>query len=139
MSPVFDFERRTVPKTTEQSGGSCRVAMIYRTQVTVEEQAYNQRRQHTVYNDIVDNSTGEIITPAGTYFDKVRLIYGDGAKKKVENTHYAEKLTGDLLQFRKMSGIIKQNGKNIDIVHWVQNARVDKTDEKDVTDRLKKK
>lgn len=116
-----------------------RVAMIYRTQVTVEEQAYNQRRQHTVYNDVVDNSTGEIITRAGTYFDKVRLIYGDGAKKKVENTHYAEKLSGDPLQFRKMSGILIQNGKNVDTVHWVQNARVDKVDEKDVTDRLKKK
>ena len=116
-----------------------RVAMIYRTQVTVEEQAYNQRRQHTTYNDVVDNSTGEVITPAGTRFDKVRLIYGDGAKERVRSPYYAQKLNGDPLQFRKMSGIIKQNGKNVDIVHWVQNAHVDKTDEKDVTDRLNKK
>lgn len=92
-----------------------------------------------MYNDVVDQSTGEIITPAGTQFDKVRLIYGDGAKERVKNKHYAEKLSEDSLQFRKMSGIIKQNGKNVDIVHWVQNARVDKTDEKDVTDRVKKK
>lgn len=116
-----------------------RVAMIYRTQVTVEEQAYNQRRQHTVYNDVVDMSTGEIVTRAGTRFDKVRLIYGDGANKKIENTHYAEKLNGNPLQFRKMSGIIIKDGKRVDTVHWVQNNRVDKVDEKDVTDRTKKK
>lgn len=117
-----------------------RVAMIYRTQVTVEEQAYNQRRQRTVYNDVVDKSTGEIITPAGTQFDKGRLIYGDGAKTEIKKRQYYEpQLGGDPLHYRKMSGIIKQNNKNVDAVHWVQNAVVDKTDEKDVTDRLNKK
>ena len=102
-----------------------RVAMIYRTQVTVEEQEYNQRRQHTVYNDVISNSTGDILVRAGTHLDKVRLIYGDGAKERVKSTYYVQKLKGD--------------GKNVDIVHWVQNARVDKVDEKDVTDRVKKK
>lgn len=139
VSRLFADARKMTEAYRKFCRDNNRVAMIYRTQVTVEEQAYNQRRQHTVYNDVMDKSTGEVITPAGTQFNTVRLIYGDGAKERVKSPHYAEKLNGDPLQFRKMSGIIKQNGKNVDTVHWVQNARVDKVDEKDVTDRTKKK
>ena len=139
VSKMFGEAREMTKKYRKFCRDNDRVAMIYRTQVTVEEQAYNQRRQHTVYNDVVDKSTGEVITPAGTHLDKVRLIYGDGAKERVKSPYYAQELKGDSLQFRKMSGIIKQNGKNVDTVHWVQDARVDKVDEKDVTDRVKKK
>lgn len=139
VSRLFADARKMTEAYRKFCRDNNRVAMIYRTQVTVEEQAYNQRRQHTVYNDVVDKSTGEILTRAGTHLDKVRLIYGDGSKERVKSPYYAQKLKGDPLQFRKMSGIIEQDGKNVDIVHWVQNARVDKIDEKDVTDRVKKK
>lgn len=138
INKLFADARKMTEAYRKFCADNNRVAMIYRTQVTVEEQAYNQRRQHTVYNDVVDKSTGGILVRAGTHLDKVRLIYGDGAKEIVKNRHYAEKLKGDPLQFRKMSGIIKKDGKNVDTVHWVQNARVDKIDEKDVTDRIKK-
>lgn len=116
-----------------------RVAMIYRTQVTVEEQEYNQRRQHTVYNDVVDKSTGEIITPAGTHFDKVRLIGGDGGGNFRDKDLKQSQLGGNPLHYRKMSGIIKQSGKNVDTVHWVQDGRVNKIEEKDYTKQVKKK
>lgn len=116
-----------------------RVAMIYRTQVTVEEQEYNQRRQHTVYNDVVDKSTGEIITSAGTHFDKVRLIGGDGGGNFRDKDLKQSQLGGNPLHYRKMSGIIKQSGKNVDTVHWVQDGRVNKIEEKDYTKQVKKK
>lgn len=116
-----------------------RVAMIYRTQVMVDEQAYNQRRQHTVYNDVVDKSTGEIVAPAGTHLDKVRLIGGDGGGIFRDKELKQSQLGGNSLHYRKMSGIIKQNGKNIDIVHWVQDGRVNKIEEKDYTKQGKNK
>lgn len=106
-----------------------RVAMIYRTQVTVEEQAYSQRRQHTVYNDVVDKSTGEIITPAGTHLDKVRLIGGDGGGNFRDKELKQSQLGGNPLHYRKMSGIINHK----DTVHWVQDGRVNKIEEKDYT------
>ncbi len=113
-----------------------RVAMIYRTQVTVEEQTYNQRRQHTVYNDVVDKSTGEIVTRAGTHLDKVRLVAGEGARKEFNDREYKQpQLGGNPLHYRKMSGIIN----HVDTVHWVQDGRVNKIEEKDYTKQVKKK
>ena len=117
-----------------------RVAMIYRTQVTVEEQAYNQRRQHTVYNDVINRDTGEILVKAGTYFDRVRLIGGEGSKDKFRDARfYVDELNGDPLQFRKMSGIIDIGGKKgKDLVHWAQDGRVNKVEEKDGRPKPKK-
>ncbi len=117
-----------------------RVAMIYRTQVTVEEQAYNQRRQHTVYNDVINRDTGEILVRAGTQLDRVRLIGGEGSKDKFRDAHYyVDELKGDYLQFRKMSGIIDAGGKRgKDLVHWAQDGRVNKAEEKDGRPKPKK-
>lgn len=117
-----------------------RVAMIYRTQVTVEEQTYNQRRQHTVYNDVINRDTGEILVKAGTQLDRVRLIGGEGSKDKFRDAHYyVDELKGDYLQFRKMSGIIDAGGKRgKDLVHWAQDGRVNKAEEKDGRPKPKK-
>lgn len=117
-----------------------RVAMIYRTQVTVEEQTYNQRRQHTVYNDVINRDTGEVLVKAGTRLDKVRLIGGEGSKDEFRNAkYYVDELKGNSLQFRKMSGIIdtgEKRGK--DLVHWVQDGSVNKAEEKDGRPKPKK-
>lgn len=110
-----------------------RVAMIYRTQVTVEEQTYNQRRQHTVYNDVINRDTGEVLVKAGTHLDRVRLIAGEGSKTNFNKAqYYTDRLNGKPLQFRKMSGIIdKQGEKGKDLVHWAQDGSVNKAEEKD--------
>ena len=117
-----------------------RVAMIYRTQVTVEEQAYNQRRQHTVYNDVINRDTGEILVKAGTHLDKVRLIGGEGSKDEFRNAkYYVDELKGNSLQFRKMSGIINIGEKRgSDLVHWAQDGNVNKAEEKDGRPKPKK-
>lgn len=79
---MFAQARKMTEAYREFCRDNNRVAMIYRTQVTVEEQAYNQRRQRTVYNDVVDKSTGEIITPAGTQFDSIRFVWFTATEQK---------------------------------------------------------
>jgi len=117
-----------------------RVAMIYRTQVTVEEQAYDQRRQHTVYNDVINRDTGEILVKAGTLLDRVRFIGGEGEKKEFRNAkYYVDELKGNSLQFRKLSGIIDTGEKRgNDLVHWAQDGSVNKAEEKDGRPKSKK-
>lgn len=139
VSRLFADARKMTEAYRKFCRDNDRVAMIYRTQVTVEEQAYNQRRQHTVYNDIVDKSTGEILTRAGTRLDKVRLIAGDGGGNFRDKELKQSQLGGNPLHYRKMSGIIKQNGKSVDIAHWVQDGRVNKIEEKDYTKQDDKK
>ncbi len=140
VSRLFADARKMTEAYRKFCRDNNRVAMIHRTQVTVEEQAYNQRRQHTVYNDVINRDTGEILVKAGTLLDRVRLIGGEGAKKEFRNAkYYVDELKGNSLQFRKMSGIIdtvEKRGK--DLVHWAQDGSVNKAEEKDGRPKSKK-
>ena len=129
-------------KMTEEYRAFCRknnrVAMIFRTQVTTQEQNFNLRRQQTVFKNVLDADTGEVLVAAGTRFDKVRLIAGDGSKATFRDARYyanssgtVEPLTGNVLHFRKLSGIITQGGKGKDVVHWAQDESGNKAEEKD--------
>ena len=141
IAKLFAQARRMTQAYRKFCRDNNRVAMIYRTQVTVEEQAYNQRRQHTVYTDVFNRDTGEVLVKAGTHLDRVRLIGGEGSKDEFRNARfYVDELNGDPLQLRKISGIIatgEKKGK--DLVHWAQDGSVNKAEEKDGRPKLKPK
>lgn len=131
VGKLFEKARNMTKAYREFCEKNDTVAMIYRTQVTLEEQSFNNRRMHTSFENVYD-STGKLLVPAGTHFDKVRLIAGKESKNVFRDEHlYLKQFKAKPFTLWKMSGIINKNGKGKDSVHWIQDYKVKKYQEKD--------